>query len=59
MSDVVLINITGRDRKGLDARFTAILAEYKVNILKVAEYYWCILRHLKTLVPGIFFLISV
>ncbi len=37
MSDVVLINITGRDRKGLDARFTAILAEYKVNILDIGQ----------------------
>ncbi len=37
MSDVVLINITGRDRKGLDARFTGILAEYGVNILDIGQ----------------------
>ncbi|MBT3245165.1 MAG: phosphoserine phosphatase SerB [Bacteroidetes bacterium] len=37
MSEVVLINITGRDRKGMDARFTGILAEYGVNILDIGQ----------------------
>jgi len=37
MSYVVLINITGRDRKGLDAKFTGILAEYDVNILDIGQ----------------------
>ncbi|MCK5163693.1 MAG: phosphoserine phosphatase SerB [Desulfobacula sp.] len=37
MSDVVLINITGRDRKGLDAKFTGILAEYDVTILDIGQ----------------------
>ena len=37
MSDVVLINITGKDRKGLDAKFTSILAEYDVNILDIGQ----------------------
>jgi len=37
MSDVVLINITGRDRKGMDAKFTKILAEYGVNILDIGQ----------------------
>lgn len=37
MSDIVLINITGRDRKGLDAKFTGILAEYGVNILDLGQ----------------------
>ena len=37
MSDVVLINITGRDRKGLDAKFTGILAEYSVRILDIGQ----------------------
>jgi phosphoserine phosphatase len=37
MSDVVLINITGPDRKGLDAKFTGILAEYNVNILDIGQ----------------------
>ena len=37
MSEVVLINITGRDRKGMDAKFTGILAEYGVNILDIGQ----------------------
>ncbi|MFH2057572.1 MAG: phosphoserine phosphatase SerB [Pseudomonadota bacterium] len=37
MSDVVLINITGKDRKGLDAKFIGILAEYGVNILDIGQ----------------------
>lgn len=37
MSDVILINITGRDRKGLDAKFTGILAQYDVNILDIGQ----------------------
>jgi phosphoserine phosphatase len=37
MSDIVMINITGRDRKGLDAKFTGILAEYNVNILDIGQ----------------------
>ncbi len=37
MNEVVLISITGRDRKGLDARFFGILAEYDVNILDIGQ----------------------
>ncbi len=37
MSDIVMINITGKDRKGLDAKFTGILAEYDVNILDIGQ----------------------
>ncbi len=37
MGDIVLINITGRDRTGLDAKFTGILAEYNVTILDVGQ----------------------
>ena len=37
MSDIVMINITGKDRKGLDAKFTGILAEYNVNILDIGQ----------------------
>lgn len=37
MSEVVLISITGRDRKGLDAKFTGILAAYNVNILDIGQ----------------------
>ncbi|MFH1155074.1 MAG: phosphoserine phosphatase SerB [Pseudomonadota bacterium] len=37
MSEIVLINITGKDRKGLDSRFTSILAEYNVNVLDIGQ----------------------
>jgi len=37
MSEIIMINITGRDRKGLDAKFTGILAEYNVNILDIGQ----------------------
>jgi phosphoserine phosphatase len=37
MSEIVLINITGRDRKGLDSRFTSILAAYDVNVLDIGQ----------------------
>ncbi len=37
MSEIVLISITGKDRKGLDAKFTSILAEYDVNILDIGQ----------------------
>ena len=37
MSEAILINITGRDRKGLDAKFAGILAEYDVNILDIGQ----------------------
>lgn len=37
MGDIVLINITGRDGKGLDARFTGILAQYSVTILDIGQ----------------------
>jgi len=37
MGDIVLINITGRDRKGLDAKFTKILAQYNVTILDIGQ----------------------
>ena len=37
MSEIVLINITGKDRKGLDAKFTGILSEYNVNILDISQ----------------------
>ncbi len=37
MSEIVLISITGRDRKGLDAKFTSILAGYDVNILDIGQ----------------------
>lgn len=37
MSEIVLINITGRDRKGLNAIFTSILAAYDVNVLDMGQ----------------------
>ncbi|MCG8567229.1 MAG: phosphoserine phosphatase SerB [Desulfobacterales bacterium] len=37
MGDIVLINITGKDREGLDARFIDILAQYNVNILDIGQ----------------------
>ncbi len=37
MGDIVLINITGRDRTGLDAKFTEILAQYNVTILDIGQ----------------------
>ena len=37
MGDIVLINITGRDREGLDARFIDILAQYDVTILDIGQ----------------------
>lgn len=37
MSEVILINITGRDRRGLNERFAGILAEYDVNILDIGQ----------------------
>lgn len=37
MSEIILINITGRDRKGLNARFSSILALYEVNVLDIGQ----------------------
>lgn len=37
MGDIVLINITGKDETGLDARFTGILAQYNVSILDIGQ----------------------
>lgn len=37
MGDIVLINITGPDKKGLDARFTRILGQYNVTILDIGQ----------------------
>ena len=37
MSEIVLINITGRDRKGLDSKFSSILAQYDVNVLDIGQ----------------------
>ncbi|PIE61980.1 MAG: phosphoserine phosphatase SerB [Desulfobacterales bacterium] len=37
MGDIVLINITGKDRTGLSAKFTDILAHYNVTILDIGQ----------------------
>ncbi len=37
MSEIILINITGKDRKGLDAKFSSILAQYDVNVLDIGQ----------------------
>ena len=37
MNEIVLINISGRDRKGLDTRFVSILAQYNVNVLDIGQ----------------------
>ncbi len=37
MSEILLINITGRDRKGLNSKFASILAQYDVNILDMGQ----------------------
>ncbi|MDY0222128.1 MAG: phosphoserine phosphatase SerB [Desulfobacterium sp.] len=37
MRKTVLINISGRDRKGLVSKFTAILAEYNTNVLDIGQ----------------------
>ena len=37
MGDIVLISITGKDRKGLNARFTRILSQYQVTILDIGQ----------------------
>lgn len=37
MSDVILINITGKDRRGINEKFAGILAAYNVNILDIGQ----------------------
>lgn len=37
MSEVVLINVTGRDRPGLTARLTGVLADYDVPVLDIDQ----------------------
>jgi phosphoserine phosphatase len=36
-NEIVLINVTGRDRMGLIARITSLLAEHDVNVLDIGE----------------------
>jgi phosphoserine phosphatase len=37
MSEIVLVNISGRDRPGLTSSLTAILAQYDVNVLDIGQ----------------------
>ncbi len=37
MAEIALINITGKDRKGLSAEFTSILAQYNIIILDIGQ----------------------
>lgn len=37
MSEIILINITGKDRKGLNSKFSSILAQYDVNVLDIGQ----------------------
>ena len=37
MSEIYLINVTGKDRTGLVARFNGILADHGVNILDIGQ----------------------
>lgn len=37
MSEIVLINISGKDRKGINCSFTNILAQYNVNVLDIGQ----------------------
>jgi len=37
MSEIILINITGRDRKGINSIFTSLLAQYEVNVLDMGQ----------------------
>lgn len=37
MQDIILINITGKDRPGLTTRLTGTLAEYGVNVLDIGQ----------------------
>ncbi len=37
MSELILINISGKDRKGLNSKFSSLLANYDVNILDIGQ----------------------
>lgn len=37
MSEIYLINVTGKDRTGLVARFNGILADHAVNVLDIGQ----------------------
>ena len=37
MKEIILINITGKDRPGLTSSLTNILAQYEVTILDIGQ----------------------
>lgn len=37
MSEIILVNVTGKDRTGLVARVTGVLAEHGVNVLDIGQ----------------------
>jgi len=37
MSEIILVNVTGKDRTGLVARITDVLAEHHVNVLDIGQ----------------------
>lgn len=37
MSEIILINIAGKDRKGVNSRFTSVLSQYNVNVLDIGQ----------------------
>ena len=37
MSEIILINVTGRDRPGLTAVLTEVLAAHAINILDIGQ----------------------
>ncbi len=37
MSELILINISGKDRRGLNSRFSSLMAQYDVNILDIGQ----------------------
>ena len=37
MSELILISINGKDRKGINSKFTSILAMYDVNVLDIGQ----------------------
>ena len=58
MREIILINVTGKDKPGLTASLTGTLARYKVAILDIGQAVIHDYLSLGILVGGFFFLIS-
>ncbi|WP_156491728.1 ACT domain-containing protein, partial [Oleiphilus sp. HI0123] len=37
MSEIILINVSGRDKSGLTSEITGIMAQYELNILDIGQ----------------------